>query len=65
MTSKQNSKSGRVTIDDLVVMISHMEDRIVSRIENVENGLKSLETKMNFGFTGLQNQMDNIYLNYK
>ncbi|MFA6601899.1 MAG: hypothetical protein WCT02_03505 [Candidatus Paceibacterota bacterium] len=64
MTTQQKTKSGRITIDDLAVMISHLEDRLSGKIDGLESRINSLEKEMRFGFTGVQNQLDNIYLNY-
>lgn len=47
----------KVTIDSLAMMISRLETRLVDRID-------ILEKEMKYRFTGVQNQLDNIYLNY-
>jgi hypothetical protein len=64
---KANNTDLYASIDDRFVefgkMVSNLEDRLVARIDAVDGKISSLEEKMDFRFTGIQNQLDNIYLN--
>lgn len=57
MTEQTNVKENGVTIDDLAIMIAKGFGAVDKRID-------SLEEHMDYRFTGIQNQLDNIYLNY-
>jgi hypothetical protein len=46
-----------ITIDTLAIMINN-------GFKEVDQRIGSLEQNMNQKFTGIQNQLDNIYLNY-
>lgn len=64
MVLNSQLKPRKLTIDDLGGMISRLEDRLCARIDSLEQRVFKLETKVDFRFNALQNQLDNIYLNY-
>jgi type I site-specific restriction endonuclease len=49
---------------DLIDVTSRLEEKLSGRMDSLEQRMDNFEKKMDYRFDGLQNQLDNIYLNY-
>lgn len=61
---RQSLQPSKVTINDLAGMISRLENRLVLRIDGVDDRISSLEKRMEKRFDDVQSQIDHIYKNY-
>ena len=69
------TQTEEITIEKLAVMINNgfkeahrdlidVEEKLSGRMDSLEQRMDGLEKTMNYRFDGMQNQLDNIYLNY-